>query len=149
MYAGARDVSNATELHELARSHANVKPVKLISTDLATNKAVAEQIKTEHGHLDVVVANAGVGHSFGSARDISLDAMRDHVEINTLGPLMLFQQVAPLLTGDKPTFTVVSTSLASLSTKGTLPDIGYATSKTAVNMCVVCLLLLSRVALCD
>ena len=135
IYAGARDPSKATALLELAKSNPNIKPVKVISTDLESNKAVAEQIKKEQGGVDVVIANAGIGSEFGPSASISLDAMREAFEVNTLGPLMLFQQVKQILRGEEPKFFTSSTILASLATKFGMPDVAYGTSKTAVNAC--------------
>ena len=133
IYAGARHPSKATALLELAKSNPNIKPVKVISTDLESNKAVAEQIKKEQGGVDVVVANAGIASAYGPCATISLDDMREHFEVNTLGPLMLFQQVKPILRGEQPKFLTISTILASLATKFGMPDVPYGTSKTAVN----------------
>ena len=136
IYAGARDPSKATALQELAKGNPNVKPVKLISTDLETNKSVADQIKQEQGGVDVVIANAGIAkfETFTKTADISLETMREHFEVNTLGPLVLFQQVNPILRGERK-FVTISTILASLATDFGMPmtDVPYGVSKTAVN----------------
>jgi NADP-dependent 3-hydroxy acid dehydrogenase YdfG len=61
VFAGARNPASATALHDLAKKHAGrIHVVKLVSPDLEGNKAVAQEIKEKYGHLDVVIANAGL-----------------------------------------------------------------------------------------
>jgi NAD(P)-dependent dehydrogenase (short-subunit alcohol dehydrogenase family) len=59
VFAGARDPSSATALHELADKQKNVHILKLVSCDEAGNRAAVEEIKRIAGALHVVVANAG------------------------------------------------------------------------------------------
>jgi NAD(P)-dependent dehydrogenase (short-subunit alcohol dehydrogenase family) len=60
VFAGARDPKSATALHDLVREFpGRVHVVKLVSSDLEGNKAVAREIEEKYGRVDVVIANAG------------------------------------------------------------------------------------------
>lgn len=60
VFAGARDLANATELNKLALQHAaTLYPVKLTSGSVEDNQAAIAMIEKTTGHLDVVIANAG------------------------------------------------------------------------------------------
>jgi len=47
-------------LKALQQSNKNLVIVKLISTDLESNKATIAQIEKEAGTLNVIIANAGI-----------------------------------------------------------------------------------------
>ncbi|KZO92386.1 NAD(P)-binding protein [Calocera viscosa TUFC12733] len=138
VFAGARNPSAATDLQALESKYpGKVHIVKLTSTDEADNKAAVAKIKKVAGRLDVVIANAGVSNSYTPSEQVSLDAMREHFEVNVLGPLVLFQASYQLLkaSSDTPKFIVVSTFLGSIEvgTKAPFPVLPYGTSKAAVN----------------
>jgi hypothetical protein len=59
VFAGARDPA-AQSLKDLAAKHPNVHPVKLTSGDEADNAAAAAEIQKTAGHIDVIIANAGI-----------------------------------------------------------------------------------------
>jgi NAD(P)-dependent dehydrogenase (short-subunit alcohol dehydrogenase family) len=64
VFAGARDPSTASALHELQEEHpGKVFLLKLISADEAGNRAAIQEIKEKAGRLDVVIANAGKSKS--------------------------------------------------------------------------------------
>ncbi|KZO92384.1 NAD(P)-binding protein [Calocera viscosa TUFC12733] len=138
VFAGARNPSGATDLQTLESKYpGKVHIVKLTSTDEADNKAAVAKIQKLAGRLDVVIANAGVSNSYTPSEQVSLDAMREHFEVNVLGPLVLFQASYQLLkaSSDKPKFIVVSTAVSSIEvgTKFAIPVLPYGTSKAAVN----------------
>lgn len=63
IFAGVRDPSNANHLKELsAKNPGKITLIKYISADEEVNKALAKDIETKHGHLDVVIACAGQCH---------------------------------------------------------------------------------------
>ena len=136
VYAGAPEVAKATELQALAHSNPNFKPIHLLSSDVASNEQAAELIKREHSAIDVVITNAGIARSFDAVARVSLDTIREHIEVNTLGPLVLFQVVASILRPEGAKFFLVSTITASISTPVPIPASPYAISKAAANMCV-------------
>lgn len=139
VFGGARDPKSATELQALAASSKNVHVVQLASADEQGNKAAADYIRTTTGRLDVVIANAGIGEVGATAATVSMEVMRRHFEINTLGPLILFQAMWPLMqSSPKPIFTVIGTMIGSitLQEKYPWPAIAPGTSKAAAHYIV-------------
>jgi NAD(P)-dependent dehydrogenase (short-subunit alcohol dehydrogenase family) len=60
VYAGTRDPSSSAALHDLARKHpGRVEVVQYVCSDVCGNQAIADAIMRRHGHVDVVIANAG------------------------------------------------------------------------------------------
>jgi NAD(P)-dependent dehydrogenase (short-subunit alcohol dehydrogenase family) len=68
---------------------------------------------------------------------VPLASMREHFEVNTLGPLALFQAVYPLLKAStaSPKFIPVSSGIGSIAYGSQLPvqKLAYGTSKAALN----------------
>ena len=48
-------------------------------------------------HLDTVIANAGIAADYSPVATVSLAAVSEHMTVNGIGPLLLFQAVLPLL----------------------------------------------------
>ncbi|KAM0746071.1 NAD(P)-binding protein [Meredithblackwellia eburnea MCA 4105] len=137
VYAGTRQPAKSKELLELAAARPNVHPIELSSANVEDNKAAAKKIEQEVGKLDVVIANAGVSHSFAPALEVSIDAVRDHFEVNTLGPLILFQAVGHLLLkGTNPKWILMSTGAASMGKPFPIENTAYGTSKAAANFII-------------
>lgn len=136
IYAGVRDPEGASKLEALAaeRPEGRIRIIKLISADAASNRAAAEQIKSEVGTLDVVIANAGISLSPDPAATVPLNKIQQQIEVNSYGPLVLFQAVQPLLNGEGAKFMAVS-SVVSLMGKDTLPlqSAAYGGSKALLN----------------
>ncbi|KAL1728690.1 hypothetical protein EV714DRAFT_214732 [Schizophyllum commune] len=137
VFAGARDPARATDLQALATAHPNrVYPVKLISADRASNAAAAEKIKKVVGRLDVVIANAAISECIENMLGVPKEELVRHFEINSVGPLVLFQAVWPLLKASPaPKFVPVTSMVGSVEV-GSLFDIDnipYGTSKAALN----------------
>jgi NAD(P)-dependent dehydrogenase (short-subunit alcohol dehydrogenase family) len=74
-------------------------------------------------------------NDLGSAAPLA--SMREHFEVNTLGPLVLFQAMYPLLRAStaSPKFIPVSSGVGSIEFGTQLPlqKIAYGTSKAALN----------------
>ncbi|KAK0190216.1 NAD(P)-binding protein [Armillaria mellea] len=130
VFAGVRNPSTATSLEEITI-------VKYISADEEDNKALAKEIETKHGHLDVVIACAGIATYMGSALDTPASELRDHLNVNVTGILVLFQSVYSLLKAStsSPRFIPISSAAASLTAFISLPAgyTCYGASKVAVN----------------
>jgi len=142
VFAGARHPDGATELKELV----DLKPsvvhiVKLTSGNAEDNAAAVEMIKQVAGRLDVVVANAGISKSYTTGVfDTPISDLREHWEVNTGGPHILFQQTLPLLRAsprdisNPPKFIVISSAAASLGLAEQFDaTTAYRSSKAAVN----------------
>jgi len=136
--AAVRNPETAKDLEALSTGSSKVIVVKISSTSETDAKEAVELLKTKHGltKLDVVVANAGIASSFGKLVDLPLSIVREHWEVNALGPLILFQAIFPLLEkSSDPKFIAVSTAVASIGGMENLPVpfAGYGQSKAALN----------------
>jgi norsolorinic acid ketoreductase len=86
--------------------------------------------------LDVVIANAGIANHWGPGASTPIQELESHFRINTVGPLILFQAVLPLLSRSTvPKFVTVSTAVGSIGEQQNypLPSTAYGTSKAALN----------------
>lgn len=138
--AAVRDPSNADSVASLkVLSVGTGSKLIIVKIDSLSETDAADAVKlleSEHGitSLDVVIANSGIARYVGSVIATPLEEFRSHFEVNTLGPLVLFQATAALLEAAKgPKFFVVSTMGASITDVMPLPIVAYSSSKTAVN----------------
>jgi norsolorinic acid ketoreductase len=86
-------------------------------------------------HIDVAIANAGTC-KWDPVETLSVDTLRFHHNINTIGPLLLFQAFWPLLQkAAEPKFIIISSSLGSLveGPAYNLPSAAYGASKASIN----------------
>ncbi|MBQ2263646.1 MAG: SDR family NAD(P)-dependent oxidoreductase [Loktanella sp.] len=144
---GARDASKAsTALADLARDGVVVESIALDLLDHITISDAASQIEKRHGHLDVLVNNAGIfDFADGTPSKASIAAARQVMEVNFIGTLAVTQLMLPLLRkAPEGRIVNLSSSLGSLTLNGdpTSPYyanqfIGYNASKAALNMLTV------------
>ncbi|KAH8595455.1 putative aflatoxin biosynthesis ketoreductase nor-1 [Bisporella sp. PMI_857] len=113
--------------------------IKLESTKDSDFPAAIETIEKKHGiaQIDVVIASAAVNADFLPVASTSVDTIKTYMEINTYGPLRLFQAVLPLLEKAKnPKFVFLGSPIASLSMverTALVPMTPYACSKVVVH----------------
>jgi len=117
--------------------------VKLDSSIPSDAAQAVATLKKEHGisSLDIVIANAGIGNNGGSVRDTTVDNINKHFQVNTIGPVALFQATADLLQASKtgkPTFIAISTVIGSITSMEHLAGLPakhspYGSSKAALN----------------
>lgn len=72
------------------------KGILLDVTDFDSVKRVVQQIVSDHGRIDVLVNNAGIGF-VGSVEETSLSEARHVMETNFYSALMLTQAVLPIM----------------------------------------------------
>ncbi|MCJ1393950.1 hypothetical protein MMC18_006827 [Xylographa bjoerkii] len=143
--AGVRDPSNDTSksLNSVAVGKGSkLIIVKLDSLSETDAKSAVQLLKSEHGidHLDVVIANSGIANYYGSALETPISELRDHINVNTIGSLVLFQATWSLLqVSQSPKFILVSTGIASLGMMEhiPMPTTAYGSSKAAANYIVL------------
>jgi NAD(P)-dependent dehydrogenase (short-subunit alcohol dehydrogenase family) len=107
-------------------------------TDGGAVERLTAFIRDAYGRLDVLVNNAGIFPDISpwksddvSIFDADLETIRKGFETNTLGPLLLCQQLIPLM-GGRGRVVNVSSGMGQLSDmNGCCP--GYRLSKTALN----------------
>ncbi|KNG52603.1 short-chain dehydrogenase [Stemphylium lycopersici] len=146
--AAVRDVAKSTSTLEVLAKASGSKLiiVKLDSSSEADPKNAVAQLQSEHGitSLDIVIANAGIAHSGSTIVTTSSEALRDHFAVNTIGPILLFQAVKPLLQASKsgnPIFLAISTVIGSMGAQAALASFPqvfspYGASKAALNWAV-------------
>ncbi|KAH7227136.1 uncharacterized protein BKA55DRAFT_599163 [Fusarium redolens] len=143
---GVRDPSHPTSkaLQDLpVGKGSKLITVKLDSSVPSDAAEAVAALKGEHGirALDIVIANAGIGNDGGRVRDTAVDNINKHFQVNTIGPVVLFQAVADLLQAsktEKPIFVAISTiigSIGSMELLAGLPPTSspYGGSKAALN----------------
>ena len=112
------------------------------NTEVTSDDSVNDMLKFLHGvlkgqRLDIVIHNSGILRS-DSYPDIDFDNMREHFDVNTLGPLRTTQALESLLKqGSK--VGIVSSRVGSIDDNTSSNNYAYRVSKTAVNMIGKCL----------
>jgi norsolorinic acid ketoreductase len=80
------------------------------SSEQSATDAVSE-LQAKHGidHLDIVVANAGISKSWPLVKDVKRADIQEHVEVNVMGVVSLYQVVRELLqrSADGPRFVAI------------------------------------------
>jgi NAD(P)-dependent dehydrogenase (short-subunit alcohol dehydrogenase family) len=103
-------------------------------TDLVSIQRLREDLEHDCGRLDILVNNAGILLDNGiHALDVDLDMVRETVETNVYGPLLLCQALVPLMEQNGYGRIVnVSSGMGQLSDMGS-GNPAYRLSKTALN----------------
>lgn len=126
------------------RSSASSSAISLVQLDITSDASIAaavEEVKTAHGHLDILINNAGI-----CPMDFSRSVLRDCLETNAVSPAMVTQAFAPLLLqSSAPRIVYVSSALGSLQMRGDSSNVAYneaykayRISKAALNMLASC-----------
>ncbi|KAL4911660.1 hypothetical protein BDW62DRAFT_59947 [Aspergillus aurantiobrunneus] len=142
--ATVRDTTSVTakELGSLQKGDGSrIIIVELIADNSHSAGTAAASIRTQHhiDHIDIVVANAGICDHWGPIVEVAEQGVTSHFEVNVLGPLRLFQAMAPLLQKARsPKFIYISTLLASIGGIGKMFTLTgpYGMSKAAGNFFV-------------
>ncbi|RSL59535.1 hypothetical protein CEP54_007214 [Fusarium duplospermum] len=142
--ATARDISKASSLNDLPKGADSRLALIKLDSQVDTDAADAvSQLRRNYGilSLDVVIANAGIAHSGATVFNTTPEALRDHVNRSTIGPVTLFQATYPFLqasdTGN-PIFLGTTTIFGSIGGQDYLTSVPpimspYGASKTALN----------------
>lgn len=146
--AGVRDTRKSESvLYGLpAATGSKLIIVKLDSQSETDAKEMVSQLALEHGitSLDFVISNAGIAHSGATIAETLSDVLRDHFNTNTIGPVLLFQAVKPLLQASrngKPVFVAISSVIGSMGFQEAFVGFPskfspYGASKAALNWVV-------------
>jgi len=114
--------------------------IKIDSSSTTDAGAAISDLQSKHGikKLDIVIANAGIADYYGPTATTPIVEFQRHLNINTIGVVVLFQAVLPLLTGRNPKFVALSTSVASITGADKMPleAAAYGASKAAMNFIV-------------
>ena len=134
VFAGARNPSKASELKKLAAKYPNIHIVKLDSSSTTDAQAAAHTIEEVSGGLDVVIANAGIAENWEKVVTVDPQSLYEHFKVNTIGPLILFQALYPvLLKRQTRKFVTISSLVGAITNMLDVPETAYGTSKAALN----------------
>ena len=126
----------ATARHPEDADELNALDVRVEALDVADDASVAALAARLEGEpIDVLVNNAGVGHTAKSIADVQPTEMLRVFHVNAVGPLMVTRALLPNLeAGDRKLVVSISSVMGSIaSTQGT-GHYAYRTSKAALNM---------------
>lgn len=137
LIATARDPQKATELNELASKTGNIKVIALDASSEESISTIGTQLETLAPYgVDYFISNAGI--ALASAYDPVIKVPKsvwiDHYTTNTIGPILLTQQLYPhLLKKQTRKIHFVSSQVGSIG--GFLPVSvsAYGQSKAALN----------------
>ncbi len=103
VYAAARRIDKMDDLKSLGAI-----TVKMDITQDSDVQAVADQIKQDHGAVDVLINNAGFG-MYGAMEDTTIDDARYQFEVNLFGLARLTQLLLPAMR-EKKSGTIINIS---------------------------------------
>jgi NAD(P)-dependent dehydrogenase (short-subunit alcohol dehydrogenase family) len=82
---------------KLSKKYPEVLHFPLDVTDEKNIQSLAAFLEKEYGVLDVLVNNAGIGYSSRSISQAAMQEIRDIMETNFFGPMMVTKGLLPLL----------------------------------------------------
>jgi NAD(P)-dependent dehydrogenase (short-subunit alcohol dehydrogenase family) len=108
--AGARDPQRGTAAaRELGATFIHIDP-----TDDDSVQAAAARVRSEYGHLDVLINNAGTAAPRLGAEELTADAAMEGFAINVFGPIRVTHAFLPLLrAAEHPRIVNVSSGAGS------------------------------------
>ena len=133
--ATARDPEPSAGLKALGESR-DVVVLPLDVTSDASVEAAARAVEERFGGIDTLINNAG---TYGPRDDRALsappDALRQVLEVNTVGPYRVTRRFLPLLRrGRRPRILFLSSKMGSIGDGPGGGYYGYRMSKTALDM---------------
>jgi len=132
---GARDVAKGNAAAKaLAGLPGPVSALQLDVTRAEDIAAVAERIAREHGRLDILINNAGLGYDEDEyAQNADIERVRRDFDTNFFGAWRVTEALLPLMRQcGRGRIVNVSSGCASFATMGCAAA-GYRTAKTALN----------------
>jgi NAD(P)-dependent dehydrogenase (short-subunit alcohol dehydrogenase family) len=130
VYASMRDRRKGEPLRAIARGE-NLA-LNVVALDVhrpGTFAEVITKIVRESGSLDVLVNNAGVLRA-GAFEDLDEAALREVMETNFFGALLLTRAVLPQMRSQRRGYVIMMSSLSGIA--GLPGDVAYTASKFAV-----------------
>ncbi|RJE21984.1 aflatoxin biosynthesis ketoreductase nor-1 [Aspergillus sclerotialis] len=117
--AAVRDPSHPTSqsLHSLpTESSSKLIAVKIDCASPTDPQAAVDHLQDQGvTRVDVVIANAGISKDYSRVHEVPIHTLKEHIDVNALGPVCLFQAVYPLLQkSNQPTFIGVGSRLGVL-----------------------------------
>ena len=99
-------------------------------TDAEAVQAAADRLRDEFGHIDILVANAGIGGNNAETRSLKPDAVKQVIDINLLGAANAVHAVLPQMLERGSGQLVAISSLAGF--RGLPKSAAYSASKAGM-----------------
>lgn len=131
---GARNLIKGKEAAEKLQSEGLdviFQPLDVIDEDQIG--FVASWIEMEYEGLDVLVNNAGIGIGNAGLENADISEIREIMEVNFYGPMLMSKYFIPLLKKRKGRIINVSSGMGAISEMGT-GYAGYRLSKAGLNV---------------
>ena len=130
VYATMRDPDNAGPLLTAAENEGLGMEIRQLDvTQTASFLPLIEEVLAETGSIDVLVNNAGILRA-GAFEDLSEEMLREVVETNLFGPLLLTRTVLPFMRKQQSGYIIMVSSLSGIA--GLPGDVTYTASKFAL-----------------
>ena len=124
VYATVRNTSQCVELEQLAAAESlDIHPRLLDVARSATFVDFVAQLVADAGHIDVLVNNAGILRP-GAWEDLSEDTIREVMETNFFGAMLLTRALLPHMREHGGGFIINISSLSGLA--GLAGDVAYS-----------------------
>jgi len=142
VFAACRDPDRSTDLLRLSEHHpTHCLVVQMDVGDEIDLRAAGECVHANADGLDLLINNAGKMEAGNPLGSLSFYSLGDYFRINSTAPLLIAQEMLPLLErGNDPTVLNVSSRWGSIAYKGDPRNqrrggvYGYCASKAALNM---------------
>lgn len=135
--ATCRQPGKATALNTLAGEYpGRLRVLPLDVADARSRAELARELPLVCERIDLLVNNAGVLHSGERFGQLSVAHLEDSFRVNTLGPLLLTETLAPTL-ADGAKVANLSSMMSSIASRDSFRSPSYCISKAAQNMATV------------
>ena len=130
VFATMRNPDNAGPLLTAAENERLGMEIRQLDvTQPASFLPLIEEVLAETGSIDVLVNNAGILRA-GAFEDLSEEMLREVVETNLFGPLLLTRAVLPSMRKQQSGYIIMVSSLSGIA--GLPGDVTYTASKFAL-----------------
>ena len=129
----ARRQEQLEELAKLCKAKGCQTAIFPVSvTDAVALQAAADAMRHEFGHIDVMIANAGIGGNDPETRAYQPDAVKNVIETNLMGAVNAIHAVVPQMLERESGHLVAISSLAGI--RGLPKSAAYSASKAGMTM---------------
>ena len=130
VFATMRNPDNAGPLLTAAENEGLGMEIRQLDvTQPASFLPLIEEVLAETGSIDVLVNNAGILRA-GAFEDLSEEMLREVVETNLFGPLLLTRTVLPFMRKQQSGYIIMVSSLSGIA--GLPGDVTYTAGKFAL-----------------
>jgi NAD(P)-dependent dehydrogenase (short-subunit alcohol dehydrogenase family) len=135
VFAACRVPENASHLHQLKQTYGDqLILIPLEVTEPTAIQEAAQHIQQETSTLDILINNAGIFFPSTSIADLRLEMLTQSFAVNSIAPLLVSQQLLPLLQGSSsPRIVNVTAPTRPLSQMQRTENHSYVASRYALN----------------